>query len=511
MSLLESDTEARRVALCLSEVARTLESVDEAPARVQRVLELVRYVVPYERCMVLWAGEADHFVVSPDPDDVDAPTLRARAERLLKLMTDGVPLMATRGRVPSLTLPITGLDQVIGVLSADAARADTFDTGHLRLMSVVASQLGAYLTMLKLREDEARATRELALAHDFQQLLVGAVSHDLRGPLSVITVGAMTMLRKAPDPLQTRALERTLRCAKKANRIIGDLLDVTQSRVQGMLAIQPNATDLKAMLTELADEAKEALGTQVELKLPPGPVMGQWDAGRLGQAVWNLVNNAVQHGETGYPVLIELTAEGDEVRIRVRNAGAPIPRELLPVIFDPFRQGSPQRTRASGKGLGLGLYIVRQIAQAHGGHVSCLSETDGTSFTLTLPIRVPPRERMSPVLVVDDDVDSRALLADALEQKGYLVNTAANGASALEHLRKGTRPLAIIVDLHMPVMDGAALCEACRGDPKLRPIPLFLISGDRARGGEIARKSGTGFLPKPVKIDSLLETIARVG
>jgi CheY-like chemotaxis protein len=91
------------------------------------------------------------------------------------------------------------------------------------------------------------------------------------------------------------------------------------------------------------------------------------------------------------------------------------------------------------------------------------------------------------------------------------VNTAANGASALEYLRKGTRPLAIIVDLHMPVMDGAALCEACRGDPKLRPIPLFLISGDRARGGEIAKKSGTGFLPKPVAIDSLLETIARVG
>src|SRR5262249_28069211 len=157
-------------------------------------------------------------------------------------------------------------------------------------------------------------------------------------------------------------------------------------------------------------------------------------------------------------------------------------------------------------GLGLGLYIVKQICAAHGGDVTCISSVGrGTTFSMTLPLSAPARASEATVLVVDDHVDTRATMADALEARGYRVMTAADGALALEQMRRGKRPVAVLVDMNMPVMDGATLLELCKEDPKLRPIPLLLISSDHAKGAEVARRGAAAFLQKPLRIESLLE------
>ncbi len=509
----DDDQRVKAVSLTLAEIARTLESIDAAPDRVQRALELLKPIVPYARCAVLSATPAAWLIMSPPAAVVtEREKLRRRLEHVLSVIADDRRSGPGPGGGPAnLTVPITGLDQVLGVLTAEADLGTELDASHLRFLMVVASQLGAYFSLLKLRDEEAQANRKLVAAHDFQQLLVGIVSHDLRNPLSVITVAATNLLRKAPDPALVRTYERTLRCAKKANRIINDLLDVTHTRVNGELKVQPRTLELKPLLREIADDVRTAHpGVAIELDLPEADVTGEWDSDRVSQAVGNLLNNAIQHGDEGVAVSLRLTATVDAVRVAVTNRGAPIPPDTLEVMFDPFAQGGGIERRRGG-GLGLGLYIVKQIVEAHGGEVVCRSDdTSGTTFELSLPKRPGERPRTAPVLVVDDDLDVRASMVEMLEAVGYAVATATNGETALAQIKKGMRPRLVLLDLHMPVMDGATFCARFREDPELQSIPVLVLSSDRSMAAHLTQNGATGFLPKPVQVDSLLATMKRV-
>ena len=497
--------------LTLAEVARVLESVDKPHERVQRALELVGAVVPCTRCGVLTTSPSRWLIVTPATYGEDTERLRSRLTRALALLTDERAPGGSGDDAANLTVPITGLDQVIGVLSVEPPAGVTLEVEHLRLLTVVASQLGAYLTMLRLRDEESRATRKLVAAHDFQQLLVGMVSHDLRNPLSVITVAATNLLRRPGDPALQRTYERTLRCAQKANRIISDLLDVTDSRVKGELGINPRRMELKAHLEEIIGDARITHGVHpIELEVPAGEVWGQWDADRLTQAISNLVNNAVQHGDEGTKVRVRLEALPDAVTIGISNQGAVIAPELVDVMFDPFKSG-PQAPRKAGAGLGLALYIVRQICEAHGGRIDCRSYENGTTlFTLRLPRAARALDGPRPVLVVDDDGDVRASMVEALEGHGFRVAPAANGERALEQLKKGLKPRVVLLDLHMPVMDGATFHAQLLEDPDLRVIPVLVLSSDSAEAVRLTQAGAAGFLPKPLQVESLLAQVKKL-
>jgi signal transduction histidine kinase len=167
------------------------------------------------------------------------------------------------------------------------------------------------------------------------------------------------------------------------SEMIATLLDFTRLRAYGKMAISPVPTDLGALAGEVVDESRAAEPDRtIGLDLR-GDLRGPWDPGRLKQVVSNLVTNALHHGDPRKPVQITVERLGTEVTLKVKNAGPPIPVELRPVLFEAFTR-RPSDT--SPCGLGLGLYIVRQIAVAHGGTIDVESSAEaGTTFTVVLP------------------------------------------------------------------------------------------------------------------------------
>lgn len=373
----------------LAEIAHTLDSDEDADARVHRTLVLAGELVPNRRCAFLRAmpGFDRLLFVVPDASADERAKLHAELVAVLELVGDAKDIART-GSPPHLTVPLMGRDQVIGILRVEPPAGLAYDAAHLRMLTVVAAQLGAYLTMIGLRAEDARRTRELAAAHDFQQMLVGIVSHDLRTPLTVIKATASAIAAGRLDAEQTaKGLERIIRSTDRSNRIINDLLDVTHVRVAGGMSITRAPAELRTLLESAIDDVRAAhprhdvrFATRVKRK-----VVAEVDADRLAQVVTNLVGNAIQYGAPGSPVTLELDARDHGVELSVHNRGRAISPALLPHLFDPFRRAQ-HLERSIGGGLGLGLYIVDQIVRAHDGTVSATStDADGTTFRVTLP------------------------------------------------------------------------------------------------------------------------------
>ncbi len=170
--------------------------------------------------------------------------------------------------------------------------------------------------------------------------------------------------------------------------MIGDLLDFTRSRLGGGFPIQTRRMDLRELCQAVIEELELAYPERTVEFEARGDAWGNWDPDRVAQVVSNLVGNALQHSPESGTVRVDLGDEGDRVLLETSNAGPPIPREVLPHIFEPGRRGPAGHGRNESSGLGLGLYIVQQIVLAHGGEISVRSSAEeGTTFTVSLPRR----------------------------------------------------------------------------------------------------------------------------
>ena len=229
--------------------------------------------------------------------------------------------------------------------------------------------------------------RKLEVAAEFEQKLLGIVSHDLRNPLASVRLGLETMRRRGLPGEHLRTLERMERSTERMQAIIGGLLDVTRIRQGHGLPLTPERVTLDAVVSRALDGMPEDQVRRVQRVNAAQPT-GIWDPERLAQAVGNLVGNALQHGDPGRPVTVRITEEEGRAQLSVHNHGPPIPPEVLPSIFEPFQRGL--QPGALDGSIGLGLYIVRQVAVSHGGEVRVRSvEGEGTTFTLALPLEVP--------------------------------------------------------------------------------------------------------------------------
>jgi signal transduction histidine kinase len=217
----------------------------------------------------------------------------------------------------------------------------------------------------------------------FRDQFIGVLSHDLRNPLGAVTASAALLAVPEDNPeRRARVVARIMNSAQRMERMIGDLLDLTRTRLGGSLPLKRRPANLQQVCEEVIMEIRAAQ-PEAPLQLHvSGDLRGEWDADRLEQVVANLVGNAIQHGN-GTPVTLTGRGQGNSVTLSVHNGGRPIPPEVLPYIFEPLARGRPEGASHS---IGLGLFIARAIVSAHGGHIEVSSSTDtGTTFTIVLP------------------------------------------------------------------------------------------------------------------------------
>lgn len=213
--------------------------------------------------------------------------------------------------------------------------------------------------------------------------LVGIIGHDLRNPLTSISMTAYALLGSKDQPERVTAMaQRILRTAERMGEMVRVILDFTRGELGTGIAVDPRPANMGVICRAIVDEAEGAHPDRYLRIQMTGDLEGHWDSDRCMQAVSNLVGNAIAHSSTDVDVIVDGT-EIDSVRVSVHNGGEPIPADELPTLFEPFRRGSKV---ANGQGLGLGLYITREIVTAHGGRIEARSsQAEGTTFMAVFP------------------------------------------------------------------------------------------------------------------------------
>ena len=238
--------------------------------------------------------------------------------------------------------------------------------------------------------EQKRAEEHLRRTAEFRERFMSIVSHDLRNPLNAILLAAHALMRSDCVTRQhLKAVRRITASTERMVRMIGELLDFTRGRLGGGIPISPRPANLHHLCRHVMEEL-EAVHLDRELRLTgTGDFLGTWDPDRLSQLLGNLGKNALDYSPAETPVDFTLHDEGDTLRVEVHNEGPPIPPERLGSIFEPFRRAVEADAHPTS-GLGLGLFIVQEIARAHGGRVAvCSRDAEGTTFTVRLP-RHPP-------------------------------------------------------------------------------------------------------------------------
>jgi len=240
--------------------------------------------------------------------------------------------------------------------------------------AAIAAQLSSEERRRIEAEDQAR----------FAETFVGMLGHDLRNPLNAIKMTTHLLRKFAKAPNELTAVERVASSAQRMSNMVGQLLDLTRSRLAGGIQIERRPIDLCGVVSEVVDELRRAHpGRQITWNARAG-IHAAVDRDRLAQVASNLVGNALEHGDPTRPVTVALAPSGDWVQLSVHNDGRPVPPDQLPFLFEPFRRTMIRGERS--KGLGLGLYIAQQIITAHGGRIDASSTAEaGTTFTVAFP------------------------------------------------------------------------------------------------------------------------------
>lgn len=295
--------------------------------------------------------------------------------------------------------PIAERDWILGhaLGSNQPSRAELMMTVHGEpARAVLASCVplrnsrGAVVGSVTALEDvsaEHAVTVERERIAEFGHQMLGIVGHDLRNPLGAMVAGLAVLDAATEGTRATPVVRRLESSTRRMTRIVEQLLDMTRARLGQGIPVEPRETSLLPLIKSAVEEMSLAYPhTQFEL-VDPVEVEGVWDPDRLGQVVSNLMGNAAQYGKKGVPVTIQIARDATSVTIAVTNAirDLPIPPEQIAVLFDPYRRGRGSERHHAG--LGLGLYIVHEIVQAHHGRVEVSSSSDGTVFRVILPLR----------------------------------------------------------------------------------------------------------------------------
>jgi len=377
------------------------------------------------------------------------------------------------------------------------------------------------------RVEEERA-REVLEAARLKSEFLANFSHEIRTPLNGIIGYCDLVVREEGSrltPHGRRDLNVIKANAKTLMSLINDILDLSKIEA-GRVDVIKERVDVEALFSECASTVREMLkGKEVTLtiNIAENARYAFTDALKLRQITLNLLSNAVKFTNTG-EIVLEATADAENLFVSVEDTGTGIPPDQLPFIFDKFRQVDGTSTRRVG-GTGLGLAIVRELARVLGGTAQVTSIMGrGSRFFVTIAspadkarIRAPEPERNHPeveaahkgakVLVVDDDPLVQQLLRGQLEQEGFEVVMAPDGITALRLIRDH-RPATVILDVHLPRLDGWGVLTEAKSDPALAEIPIIILSVEeqRAKGFSLG---ACEYLVKPVEPEQLVSVVRR--
>jgi len=398
---------------------------------------------------------------------------------------------------------------------ADVVITPVYDkTGRLRGYGKVTRDMTARRHIEELEQASRNMTQFLAM-----------LAHELRNPLAPIR-NAVHVMASQPSDLANNGRCRTIidRQVTQLVRLVDDLLDATRITT-GKIQLQKSPVDLKVLIVralEYLDREKHA----VDVELPADPLTVEGDETRLLQIISNLLNNAAKYTDTGGHITCTLERAGPNAVLSVRDDGIGIAPDLLPHVFELFRQGDGALERCSG-GLGVGLALVKTLTLLHGGSVEAHSAGPGlgSEFCVTLPAldKSPRREQAATcatapmesegrrILVVDDNRDSAETMAAILKSWGYTVECAFDGLAAVSAAIT-FRPQVVLLDIELPKLSGYDVARRLKQLPSLADVPLIAITG-YGQDEDRRRLSEAGFdrhLVKPVDPGLLMKTLAAI-
>ncbi len=431
--------------------------------------------------------------------------------------------------VQSLPL-LSSTGKLLGMISTHFTMPHRPSEQELRLMDLLARQTADYLErkrveeereLLLSREHELRQTAEEA--NRLKDEFLAIMSHELRNPLNVI-LGYAELLLRTDEITQSANLRRMADAVKRnavaQSKLIRDLLDLSRLR-SGKLelnreTVSPRASIENAIETVRLDaESKEIT---IEVRASEDMLFVHADPVRLEQIIWNLLNNSVKFTPQGGRITVSLEEDGNQIVLTVSDTGQGIPPSFLPHIFEIFRQAD-SGTNRSQSGMGIGLAVVQQLVELHGGSVSAHSNGagQGAKFTIRLPRTVERKSAASPVLhlgartlqgmavlVVDDSEDTTEMVRNLLLISGAVVEVATNGFEALRVASEKQFDV-VLSDISMPGMDGFELLGKLRELPGKADLPAIALTGF-GRPEDVQRASANGFyahLTKPFDLQML--------
>ncbi len=462
--------------------------------------------------------------------------------------------------------PLIAQGKLLGVLSFASRTRTHFTPEETALLQATSDQVAVALERFELMTSLQRRKEQLIQANRIKDEFLAVLSHELRTPLNpILGWSKMLQSKKYDEATTARALETIERNAKLQTQLIEDLLDVSRI-LQGKLSLniapvnlgsaiaaaletvrlaaQAKSINLRFVILDLAlsnrnlasiefNKQPDNLRSQIQVVLSAhqgcdSKFLVEGDLVRLQQVVWNLLSNAIKFTPQGGEVEISLAFVDSQAQLQVRDTGKGISPDFLPFVFDYFRQADGATTRKFG-GLGLGLAIVRHIVELHGGTVQAesLGEEQGATFTVMLPlmkinVNKQETERKSDdvpdlsglkVLLVDDERDTRELIAFILEQSGAVVTQVASAVEVLKVL-PDFQPNLLLSDIGMPEVDGYMLMRQIRDLPpelggKIPAIALTAYAAEIDYQQAIA----AGFqqhITKPVEPGKLVRAIANL-
>jgi PAS domain S-box-containing protein len=445
-------------------------------------------------------------VAEVDPGQLDS---MARTDEHRQLIRELNP-------VSWMIVPLLVRDKVIGAItfvSTDPRRR--YSTAELELVTELGRRVASAGDNVRLFTDLRESQRQ---KDDFLAML----AHELRNPLAAIQyANQLATLTKQNDNPASEVIDRQV---KNLARLIDDLLDVSRI-TRDKIQLRKEAVDghvlLERALTTVGPALKDRKHELIcDFSSEPMPLYA--DPVRVEQILVNLLSNAAKYTPSGGTITVRTFPLDGQVVYKIKDTGIGIAADMLPRVFELFTQVDRSLDRSQG-GLGIGLTVVRKLAEMHGGSVSVTSEGmgQGSEFTVRLPLVVEsprplpielPAASAGPmrILVVDDNVDMANSLGRLLEQEGHTITTAHDGLAALAAARK-FKPNAIVLDIGLPGLDGYRVAEALRREPAFNDVRLVAVSG-YGQAEDRSRAKAAGFdhhLVKPVDFGQLVSVLAQ--